>query len=832
MNRKTIFVDVLLPLALPNAYTYRVPLELNDWAQEGVRALVPFGKNKFYTALIKRVHENPPQAYEAKYVEEILDSKPIVNPIQFSFWDWISAYYLCTVGEVMSAALPSGLKLSSETKLMLNDAIDFEKENIKELSDKEYLLLEAIQIRKVLSYSEASEIVNLKNPQSIIRQLLIKSYLSLNEEIKERYKPKIISYVKLHDAYQNNDQALQQVFEQLERKAFKQLELLLFYLKNADDEKTQHATRWVKRSTLLAHFDSTVINALIKKEIFVQQDFEIGRLEESSATQLPKKLSSAQQKALDEIQDAFTSKEIVLLHGLTGSGKTEVYCSLIEQALAQGKQVLYLLPEIALTTQLVGRIKRYFGDRAGVYHSRFSENERVEVWNAVLPPDKKDNSFNQQQHHIVIGARSALFLPFNNLGLIIVDEEHDTSYKQYDPAPRYHARDAALYLASLHGAKVLLGTATPSIESYYLAQQKKYGLVELKERYGAVALPAIELIDIRAEEKGKEEVISNTLYEKIKKSLDKKEQVILFQNRRGFAPYTECFACKHIPHCVQCDVSLIYHKATQKLTCHYCGYTTIPPKTCAACGSPDLRYRGFGTQKIEEEIELLFPQAKVKRMDVDATRSKHAHKQIIDAFDNQEIDILVGTQMLSKGLDFDNVALVGILQADHLLGYPDFRAHEKAFQLMMQVSGRAGRKKQGTVLIQTTQPQNPVLSWVLNNDYQKMYQHLLAERQEHLYPPFARLFSFVFIHKDIDLLTHACDWFATQMRAVFSQRVLGPQSPLVSKVKNEYYKQVLLKVERSYSANTTRQLVQKILFDFRTDKLLSKVRVKIDVDFY
>ncbi len=833
MSRKTLFVDVLLPLAVPNLYTYRIPYELNDAAIEGVRALVPFGKNKFYTALIKNVHENPPVGYTAKYVEDILDDQAIVNETQFTFWNWMSAYYLCNTGEVMNAALPSGLKLSSETKLVANPEIDFEKENILDLNDNEYILLEAIQKRNVLSFTEAAEVLSVKNPQSTIKGLLAKKYVLLYEEVKERYKPKIISYVKLNDIYQADEEALKKLFESLETKAFKQLEVLLFYLKEVKRDE-QHENTWLKRNHILKHFDGAVINALIKKNIFIQENFETGRFENDNTAQLQKDLSSSQNKALQQIEESFKTHQTCLLHGITGSGKTEIYCSLIEKTIAQGKQVLYLLPEIALTTQLVTRIKKYFGDKAGVYHSRFSENERVEIWNSVLQQEQKNVTFNKQNHQIILGARSALFLPFNNIGLIIIDEEHDTSYKQQDPAPRYHARDAALYLASLHKAKVLLGTATPSIESYYNAQQNKYGLVELNERFGNSSLPVIDVIDVRnTDGKKTDEVISPPLFAQMTLALEKKEQIILFQNRRGFAPYTECFTCGHIPCCVQCDVSLIYHKATQKLTCHYCGYTIVPPTTCVACGNSDLRYRGFGTQKIEEEVGILLPEAKIKRMDVDSTRSKHAYKQIIDEFDAGDIDILTGTQMLTKGLDFDNVGLVGVLQADHLLSYPDFRSHERAFQLITQVSGRAGRKhSNGKVFIQTTQPEHQVITWVMSNDYKQMYNTLLAERKEYLYPPFTRLFSFTFVYKDADTLGYAAEWFGAELRKIFDQRVLGPQFPIVSRIKNEYHKQILLKIERDYSSNQVRQHLNKIIFAFKTDKLLTKVKLKIDVDCY
>ncbi len=830
MSRLTLFVDVLLPLAVPNLYTYRVPFELNEQVKPGLRVLVQFGKSRFYSALIRKVHETPPE-YTAKYVEEVLDTIPIVNEAQFKFWDWVSNYYLCYRGEVMNAALPSGLKLNSETKLALNLESDFRKET---LSDNEYILLEALETRNVISYQEASAILSLKNPQPVIKELLGKKMIVLFEEVKEKYKPKMVSYVRLSETYWDEEK-LKELFEALEKKAYKQLEVLLFYLKaNKRDEGHADHT-WIKKNALLKHFDTSAINSLVKKGVFEQNEFETGRLQQDDTVQLKKKLSLIQTKAFEQIEKAYEEHDVCLLHGVTGSGKTEIYCTLIEEVLKRGKQALYLVPEIALTTQLVSRVKKYFGDEVGVYHSRFSDNERVEVWNAVLGSEKKD-AMNRSNYRVMLGARSALFLPYDNLGLIIVDEEHDSSYKQQDPAPRYHARDAAIYLATLHKAKVLLGTATPCIESYYNAKQNKYGFVELKERHGESSMPQIEVVNTKSEETKKtaaENIISEPLFEEIQKTLKKKEQVILFQNRRGFAPYTECYACGHVPCCVQCDVSLIYHKATQKLTCHYCGYTTDPPKACIACGSTDLRYRGFGTQKIEEEIEILLPEAKIKRMDIDSTRSKHAYKQIIDDFDAGEIDILTGTQMVTKGLDFDHVGLVGVLQADHLLSYPDFRSYERAFQLMTQVSGRAGRKeKKGRVLIQTTQPDHPVIDWVIKHDYKQMYTALLAERKEYNYPPFTRLFNFTFICKDYDLLNEAAENFGNELKKIFAQRVLGPEFPMIARIKNEYHKQILLKTEREYSSAKVRETLWKLIFDFRTEKLFSKVRLRTDVDPY
>lgn len=831
MSRKTLFVDVLLPLAVPNLYTYRVPYEWNGQVRPGLRVLVQFGKSKYYSALVRSVHETPPE-YTAKYVEEILDTVPVVSEKQFAFWDWMSHYYLCHRGEVMNAALPAGLKLNSETKLALNTEYDYKQET---LSDNEYLLLEALETRNVLSYHEAGQILSLKNPQPVIRQLLAKKLVLLFEEVKEKYKPKMLPYIRLSEQYASEEK-LKELFGQLEAKAYKQLEALMFYLKESRRDEEGSENKWIRKSAFLKHVDASAVNALVKKEIFVQQEFETGRLDHDGSVQLRKQLSVAQTRAFEEIEAAFGTQDVCLLHGITGSGKTEIYCSLIEEALLRGRQALFLVPEIALTTQLVARVKKYFGERVGVYHSRMSDNERVEVWNSVLRTEARQDVVNETRYQVVLGARSALFLPFDRLGLVIVDEEHDSSYKQHDPAPRYHARDAAIYLARLHKAKVLLGTATPSVESYYNSEQKKYGFVELNERHGEAGLPLIEAINTKNEWNQKrqdENIISQPLLEEIERTLKNKEQVILFQNRRGFAPYTECYTCGHIPQCVQCDVSLIYHKATQKLTCHYCGYTRQPPKACDACGSPDLRYRGFGTQKIEEEIEIMLPHAKVKRMDIDSTRSKHAYRQILDEFDAGEIDILTGTQMVTKGLDFDHVGLVGVIQADHLLSYPDFRSYERAFQLMTQVSGRAGRKKKrGKVLIQTTQPEHPVIDWVIRHDYLQMYRSILAERREHRYPPFTRLFHFTFVSADYDLLNEAAEHFGHALKTKFSERVLGPEFPIVARIKNEYHKQIMLKLEREYSFTQTREFLHKLIFDFKAEKLFAKARLKVDVDPY
>ena len=837
-NTNTIFINVVLPLAVPNLFTYRVPTELEQYVKPGVRVVVQFGKNKLYTALIRNVHNNPPKDYEAKYIESIMDENTIVNNTQFLFWDWMSAYYLCHIGEVMNAALPAGLKLNSESKIALNGEYDFSSLDLQMLTNHESNIIEVLQEKDALLISEVAEMLKLKNVSGIVNSLKEKRLVVMFEEINERYKPRLLPYVRLAQALVESEPELQKTFDTLEKKAHKQLEILLYYLNRMGSynnlKQMPEIDRWIKKSDVTKSFDNAAINSLIKKGVFDGEEFEISRLKIEKESRKDIVLSSLQEGAYKEIKTHFEAKQTVLLHGITGSGKTEIYGKLIADTLKEGKQVLFLVPEIALTTQLIYRIRNFFGERVGVYHSKFSENERVEIWNSVIGNHAVgDNLTERKNYDVVLGARSALFLPFSNLGLIIVDEEHDSSYKQYDTAPRYNARDASIYLAHLHKAKVVLGSATPSLESYFNAKENRFGLVSILERYGEATVPDIEMVDTRDEQqvKDKTTLFTQRLKDGIKLALDNKQQVILFQNRRGFAPYTECNTCNWIPHCVQCDVALIYHKASNRLSCHYCGYSIAPPSTCGACGNSDLRYKGFGTEKVEEELEILFPDVKISRMDLDSTRSKYAYKQIIDDFEQGNVDILVGTQMVTKGLDFDNVSLVGIINADQQLNFPDFRTHEKAFQLITQVSGRAGRRDvKGKVLVQTSNPKHPILDLVKAHDYQTFYQTQLDDRRQFNYPPFFRLIEFTLIGKDMFILNEGAEELAKAMRVHFFERVLGPEFPLVARIRNEFYKKIMLKVERDFSTVKIREHLHLILHQFRTHDLHKKIRIKIDVD--
>ena len=829
MERITLFAELIFPIPVEGSFTYRIPLELNELVQVGMRVVVQFGKKKVYTALVRSIHEIPPTTYASKYVLAVLDEKPIVNEKQFVFWEWMADYYMCTLGEVMNAALPGALKLASESKVVLSPEFDGDYKN---LNEKEYLIVEALEIQKVLSISDVENISELKKVFPLIKTLIEKKVILLEEELKEKYIPKIETYVQLADDYQS-DEALKTLFDQLEKRAYKQLEILIAYLNLSSEENDNFPE--IKKSILINRVENgaSAYAALEKKGVFVSVMRKESRLQTKDAFDEVSniELSEVQAKALEEIKTIFTEKEQCLLHGITGSGKTEIYIKLIADTIAQGKQVLYLLPEIALTAQIINRLSKYFGKRVGVYHSRYNQNEQVEIWNKVL--DKED--YQSDAYDIILSARSGIFLPYSNLGLIVVDEEHDTSYKQQDPAPRYHARDAALVLAHRHGAKALMGTATPSVESYYNARRGKYGLVNLLSRFGESKLPEVLVADIKVETRRKmmRSHFSSFLLKHIETALENNEQVILFQNRRGFSPRLECEVCNWIPECVNCDISLVYHKQHNRLKCHICGYSTAVPTKCGSCGSSDVKMRGFGTEKVEEDLAIILPKAKIKRMDLDTTRSKYAYEQIFKDFEERNIDILIGTQMVTKGLDFDNVGIVGVLNADNMLNYPDFRAFERSFQMMVQVSGRAGRKnKTGKVIIQTYSPYHSVIRYVINNDYQEMYASQILERRNFHYPPFYRLIKFSLKHKDFHLLNNAAQEFTALLRKEFGNAVLGPEYPMVSRVRGLFLKDSLLKLPKDKSNAQMKVAVKKCIKQFRKLGIYNSARLIIDVDPY
>jgi len=822
MERLTYFVDILLPLPLKNAFTYRVPQELESEIAVGKRVVVPFANHKKYAGLIVRIHHEAPTAYVTKYVQSVLDEKPIVNSVQFEFWQWISSYYMCTSGDVMAAALPSAFKLSNESKIVLNPDFDGD---ISTLSDHELHVTEALNYKPELSIEEISRITGLVKTIHLIKNLRDKNIVMIKDEVLEKIKPKIEVYLKLHANYENEEN-LQKLFDKLEKKAVKQLEILMLFIHLTNGQ----THREIKRSELsqTSQNAAATIQALVKKQVFELVEKIETRLETSDSThELDQiKFSAEQQKAFDEIQNNFKEKNVTLLHGITGSGKTEIYIKLIEQAVNSGKQVLYLLPEIALTSQIIHRLRRYFGEKVGIYHSKFNQQERVEVWQRVM--NQGENRF-----QIILGARSAVFLPFDNLGLVIVDEEHETSFKQYDPAPRYNARDAAIYLANLHNAKTILGSATPSIESYFNAQIGKYGLVELLKRYGNVNLPSIKIADLKQEtrEKTMHSYFSSVLMTEITKALEQKEQIILFQNRRGFSLRLECDVCNFMPECQNCDVTLTYHKHSNQLKCHYCGLAIPVPEKCPKCGHSYLTMKGFGTEKIEDDLAVFFPDAKIRRMDLDTTRSKNAYRQIIQDFEDRKIDILVGTQMVTKGLDFDNVSVVGILSADNLISFPDFRAYERSFQLMAQVSGRAGRRNtQGKVIIQTYNKNFPVLQQIIDNNYSAMYLSQLRDRQQFRYPPYFRLIRIAVKHKDFKVLEKSVSALSLQLKGHFGNQVLGPNFPLVSRINTYYIKEFLLKLDRKNNINTVKNQLTDILQNFSKTSQHKSLRIVVDVD--
>ncbi len=815
--KKAFYIDLILPIPLQQLFTYSITEAEASFLETGMRVAVPFGKSKIYTGVVYAIHQNAPQAYQAKEIYQILDDSPIITKVQIKHWQWIADYYMCTLGEVLRSALPSMFLMESETIIELEEPPQDESS----LSNDEFRVVEALEKEERLKVAELGKLLPEKNTVSILKKLLEKNCIRVKEELYEKYRPKLVRYVKLHESYEDETR-LNELFDSLHR-AKKQHQLLLsFFSLRATNEP-------VKVKVLLAEsgVSNAVLTALVDKNILEFYVLKEDRVDLSGESNKLPQLSEIQQSSLKSVRYIFKEKGVALLHGVTSSGKTEIYAHLIDQVLQKGRQVLYLVPEIALTTQLINRLKSYFGSSISVFHSKYSLHERVEVWNNVLDDQKKAG--------LIVGARSAVYLPFQSLELIIVDEEHETSYKQFDPAPRYHARDVAIVLAKLHQAKVILGSATPSIESYHNAQTEKYGLVQLDRRHGNVMLPEIELVDIKEAYRKKKMTghFSERLHELIAEALEDQLQVILFQNRRGYAPIIECKTCGVAPQCPNCDVSLTYHKYHDELRCHYCGYQRPMPKTCSACGNASLDSKGFGTEQIELELKELFPESRVARMDLDTTKGKYGYEKLITAFEDHQIDILVGTQMLSKGLDFSKVSVVGVLNADTLLNFPDFRAHERSFQMLTQVAGRAGRaQKRGKVIIQTFNPYHQILQQVSVNDYAIMFKEQAEDRYQLVYPPFARLIRITLKHKDFQKVNRAADWLGTSLRNSFSDRILGPTSPAISRIRNQHIKTILIKLSTQESLVKSKQVIWRIKNSFQSIAEFRSVRLNIDVDCY
>jgi primosomal protein N' (replication factor Y) (superfamily II helicase) len=811
---KPVFAEVILPLALPKLYTYALPFELAEKVQIGHRVIVQFGKKKIYSAIVHSIHHQMPAEYQPKLIEEIADEKPVVTQAQLKLWQWMSTYYMCTLGEVMAAALPSALKLSSETVFLYNEVSDADWSS---LSDDAFILAEALQANSELKLEDVQAILGRKTVYPIVEELMVQRICVVKEELQQKYSPKTVAFIGLNQRYQS-ERAINALFEKLENKP-KQADVVMCFLQMSPNKKPVLKAELLKNEKL----SSSSLQTLVKNEILTEEKQTVSRLlEDALEIDALELLNEEQQNSLKEIQNSFKERDVVVLEGVTGSGKTHVYIKLIEEQIEKGNQVLYLLPEIALTAQIVMRLKKYFGERVGIYHSKFNEQERVEIYRNVL----------LKKYDVVLSARSGVFLPFRQLGLVIVDEEHERSFKQFDPAPRYHARDVAVIMTHFYGCKTLLGTATLSLETYRNVEAGKYGKVQMHKRFGNAVLPEIELLDTVDLKKRKQMsgIFSNPMKEAIAAALAQKEQVILFLNRRGFASYLNCNVCDWVPYCPHCDVSLTYHKFFNKLICHYCNYQEMNPKSCKACGSNDLNVKGIGTEQVEDEISIIFPEAKVGRLDLDTTRRKHGHEEIIFDFQDKKIDVLIGTQMVTKGLDFDNVSVVGIINADQLLNIPDFRTGERAFQLVAQVSGRAGRKdKKGRVLVQTANPENYILQAVKEYDFNTVLFHEMNHRKMYLYPPFTNLIQITLKHKQAEAVSDAALQLANILRARLCNRILGPTTPMISRINNQFLKQILIKLEKdsTFIKNAKAEILQAV------DEIHSKfktVRVVIDVD--
>lgn len=797
------------------SFTYRVPFELNDDIQVGKRVSVPFGRSKFMAGIIIEIAKVPPKFYEAKYIIDIIDEEPLIDEMQLQFWAWISSYYMCSLGLVMNAGLPAGLKLEGEAKVVLNPDFDWQ---MSTWDDKEQLILQILEAHIELTISQISKLTSLKSVHRYIKSLYLKGALLIKEQLGSQFKSKKEQRLRIANNYRNDD-ALNELFNQLEKRAIKQLEAIMKFL-----SLTKIDGDVLIKDLLASGASRPAIKALVDKDIFIQDEIDISRINQLESHLNDIVLSEEQSSALANIRASFNENRTVLLHGITSSGKTLIYIELIKEQLAQGKQILYLVPEIALTSQLLQRLAAYFGEQMLVTHSKFSNNERVEVYYKIQSGEAL----------LVLGTRSAIFQPFTDLGLIIIDEEHESSLKQHEPSPRFHARDSALYLAHLTNAKIILGSATPSIESYYNAKRNKFDLVSLTKRFDDAALPNINIIDMREQKKQKRSrgIFSDTLLQAMLETKEKGKQSIIFQNKKGYVPVLECTQCSWTPQCINCDISLTYYKFQDNLRCHYCGYTRPPVHKCSACGHNGLELIGYGTERIEDELNLYAPELKCQRLDYNTTKLKNSHKKIIDQFAKGEIDVLIGTQMVAKGLDFDNVSLVGIVNADHILNFPDFRAFERAFQLMTQVAGRAGRRKEiGEVYIQSSKPDHPVLQHIVNNDYTSMYEEELNEREQFNYPPLSRLIRISLKHKD-PLQLHKCTQIAQQsLKEAFQNNILGPEKPYVGKIRNWYLIHFLLKMENNIKFINHSKSQLRILIDkLEQNEQFKGVRIVVDVD--
>ncbi|HPQ08803.1 MAG TPA: primosomal protein N' [Bacteroidia bacterium] len=817
------YVDVILPLSIPYTYTYSVDDSLFPFVSVGKRVVVQFGSKKFYSAIVTKIHQEPPKDYAVKSIEYVLDEEPCVLEYQIKFWEWLSEYYLARIGDVMNAALPAGLKIESISTIQINSDFAIDKKVFDELNEKEKKVIDILAHQKKIKINDLEKIIPKSSIPKVIKSLSEKSIIFFTEELEEKYKPKLSAYIKLNPDF-SDEISIKNIVQSLEKRAFKQLEAFLSYIQLSKNNPL------VKKSVIVEKSSVSAVNALVEKGVFIEELLEESRLEQNEYSSKEITLTKAQEKAFQEIKNQWVSKNCVLLFGEVGSGKTEIYAELIKEQLSQQKQVLYLVPEIALTTQLITRLKKIFGNNVYVYHSKFSENERTEIWNKLLRYDYEIHhpEYAEKSAKIILGPRSALFLPFKNLGLVIIDEEHDNSFRQRQKHPYYNARDAAIFLASMNNTKVVLGSATPSIETMYNAQTGKYGKVELSEKFGTAKVSK-KIIDIRKyyHQMKNQTLITPPLFETIKDRLDKKEQVLIFHNRRGYIPIIQCLQCGWVAKCKNCDVSLVYHKQHNYLLCHYCGEMNDVYQQCPACGSTQLNYKGWGTEKIEEELSRIFPDYSIARLDQDTTRSKFAHKNIIDAFEKQEIDILIGTQMITKGLDFKNVTLVAVLNADGILHFPEFRSFEKAFQLLYQLSGRAGRlEKDGEVYVQTFHPENLVLQMYLENDYNKFYEYVLNDRMQYNYPPFTKLIEITVKSKDDSVGLQNAQKLYQFLFPYFKENLLGPIKPYISKLNNYYLYHLLVKVPKNFSYTKSKQIIQQ-----NTHKIINnKVIVDVIVD--